>query len=52
MSAYLIPVVLGVLIVVLLLVLRCTRKKLEEMDGLGKVMEPGQDDDVIGSFGS
>ena len=51
MSAYLIPIVLGLLIVVLLLILRFTRKKLDDMDGLGKVTEPGEDDDVIGNFG-
>ena len=36
MSAYLIPIILGLLIVVLLLVLRFTRKKLDDMDGLGQ----------------
>jgi hypothetical protein len=51
MSAYLIPIILALLIVVLLLVLRFTRKKLDDMDGLGKVTEPGEDDDVIGTFG-
>ena len=51
MSAFLIPIILGLLIVVLLLVLRFTRKKLDDMDGLGNVIEPGEDDDVIGTFG-
>ena len=52
MSAYLIPIILGLLIIVCLAVLWFTRKKLEDMDGLGKVAEPGEDDDVIGTFGS
>lgn len=52
MSAYLIPVILGLLIVLFLFILRKTRKRLEEMDGLGKVTEPGEDDDVIGTFGN
>ena len=52
MSAYLIPVILALLIVLLLFILRYTRKRLEEMDGLGKVTEPGEDDDVIGTFGN
>ncbi len=52
MSAYLIPVILALLIVLFLFILRYTRKRLEEMDGLGKVTEPGEDDDVIGTFGN
>lgn len=51
MSAYLIPIILALLIVLFLFILRKTRKRLEEMDGLGKVTEPGEDDDVIGTFG-
>lgn len=51
MSAYLIPIILGLLIVVFLLVLRFTREKLDDMDGLGQVTEPGEDDDVIDTFG-
>lgn len=52
MSAYLIPVILALLIVLCLFILRKTRKRLEEIDGLGKVTEPGEDDDVIGRFGN
>ena len=51
MSAYLIPIILALLIILFLFILWKTRKRLEEMDGLGKVMEPGEDDDVIGTFG-
>ena len=51
MAAYLIPVILALLIVLCLFILRRTRKRIREMDGLGKVEEPGQDDGVIGSFG-
>ena len=53
MAAYLIPALLGLLIILFLVILRFTRKRLESMDGLGKVTEPGEDDDdVIGNFGS
>lgn len=43
---------LAVLIAAACLVLAGTRKRLREMDGLGKVSEPGEDEeDVIASFG-
>ena len=52
MSAYLIPIILALLIVLFLFIKLKTRKRLEEMDGLGKVTDPGEDDDVIGTFGN
>lgn len=46
-------IVLAVLIIVALVILYKTRKRLKEMDGFRKIQEPGKDhdDDVIDSFG-
>jgi hypothetical protein len=46
-------IVLAVLIIVALVILYKTRKRLKEMDGFRKIQEPGKDhdEDVIDSFG-
>ena len=46
-------IVLALLIIVALVILYKTRKRLKEMDGFRKVQEPGEDYDegVIDSFG-
>lgn len=46
-------VVLALLIIVALVILYKTRKRLKEMDGFRKIQEPGKDtdEDVIDSFG-
>lgn len=45
-------IVLAVLIVIALVILYKTRKRLKEIDGFQSVDEPGKDDDgVIGTFG-
>ena len=47
-----ISAVLALFIVAALVILHMTRQKLKDMDGMGEVTEPDQDqDDVIGYFG-
>ena len=53
MKTYIILIVLAVLIAAAGMVLSMTRRRIREMDGLGRVTEPGEDteEDVIASFG-
>lgn len=49
----LVILVLAILIVISIIILNKTRKRLKEMDGFRAIKEPGDhyDDDVIDSFG-
>lgn len=53
MKTYVILIALAVLIAAACLILYMTRRRIREMDGLGRVTEPGADTDeeVIASFG-
>lgn len=53
MSMYIILILLAVLIAAASLILYFTRRRISEMDGLGRIREPGEDadDSVIASFG-